>query len=357
MSTSVSVERFELRPGYSISRVIKGGWQLAGGHGSFNRDEAVADMERFVEQGVTTFDCADIYTGVEEMIGDAIDLIRRRAGNTAANKVQVHTKLVPDLDALANLQAHDIESIIDRSLARLRIDQLHLVQFYWWDMSVGDPLAAWHTLLSLRDKGKILHLGCTNWDETQMSKFVDHAQEDTHDMVSAQVQYSLLDARPSGVFSQWCRSHQVKIFCYGVLAGGFLTPRWLGVDDPGFQFDNRSLIKYRLIIEDFGGWPLFQQLLEVLADIAAAAACTLSAVAMRYMLDQPEVAAVIIGARTASNLDSTLSVFNLVLSSEDRQRIDAVLAQRTGPLGSVYELERDRNGPHGKIMKYNLNAE
>ena len=349
----MSVERFELRPGYSISRVIKGGWQLAGGHGSFNREDAVADMEQFVERGVTTFDCADIYTGVEEMIGDAVDSIRRQSGTVAAKQVQVHTKLVPDLDALATIKPQDIESIVDRSLARLRIDQLHLVQFYWWDRSIGDPLAAWDTLRTLRDKGKILHLGCTNWDQNAMSSFV----QDTQDMVSAQVQYSLLDARPIGDFTQWCGRNQVKIFCYGVLAGGFLTPHWLGKEDPGFQFENRSLIKYRLIIEDFGGWSLFQNLLTVLSDIAADSACTLSTVAMRYMLDQPEVAAIIIGARTAANLGSTLSVFDITLSAEDRQRIEEILAQRTGPQGAVYELEKDRNGPHGRIMKYNLNAE
>ena len=349
----MSVERFELRPGYSISRVIKGGWQLAGGHGAVNRDVAVVDMERFAACGVTTFDCADIYTGVEEMIGDAIDSIRCRQGNAAANRIQVHTKLVPDLDALAHIQARDIESIVDRSLARLRIDRLHLVQFYWWDTGIGDPLSAWGTLKLLRDKGKIQHLGCTNWDETKMSAFV----EDTQDLVSAQVQYSLLDARPSGGFSRWCQSHQVRIFCYGVLAGGFLTPPWLGKEDPGFQFDNRSLIKYRLIIEDFGGWSLFQQLLAVLSDIAASKGCTLSTIAIRYMLDQPDVAAVIIGARTASNLGSTLSVFDVILTSEDRRRIEGVLEQSGGPKGSVYELERDRSGPHGKIMKYNLNAE
>ena len=63
------VETTDLRPGHSISRVIKGGWQLAGDHGSVDRSAAILDMEAFVDAGITTFDCADIYTGVEEMIG------------------------------------------------------------------------------------------------------------------------------------------------------------------------------------------------------------------------------------------------------------------------------------------------
>ena len=64
--------------GYSISRLIKGGWHLAGDHGPVQPAQAIEDMARFVEAGITTFDCADIYTGVEQLIGDF-----RRADTTA----------------------------------------------------------------------------------------------------------------------------------------------------------------------------------------------------------------------------------------------------------------------------------
>ena len=59
----------ELVPGYVISRVIRGGWQLAGGHGAVDRQAVEGDLLAYYEAGITTFDCADIYTGVEEMIG------------------------------------------------------------------------------------------------------------------------------------------------------------------------------------------------------------------------------------------------------------------------------------------------
>ena len=72
-----TVPRFELAPGYTISRVLKGGWQLAGGHGPVEDAAALDDMDRFVEAGVTTFDCADIYTGVETLIGRWLE---RRSG-------------------------------------------------------------------------------------------------------------------------------------------------------------------------------------------------------------------------------------------------------------------------------------
>lgn len=352
LRTDPSVLRTELRPGYSISRIIKGGWQLAGGHGSFDRQQAIDDMLCFVENGITTFDCADIYTGVEAMIGEAVNELKRRSADPVEERIQVHTKLVPDLDRLATLTHADIEAIIDRSLKRLNLEQLHLVQFYWWDLSLGDPLGSLEVLKTLRRKGKIRYLGCTNWDETAMQAFV----ADDFDLVSAQVQYSLLDARPAGAFSNWCAGHDIQLFCYGVLAGGFLTEYWLDQPDPGFDFDNRSLVKYRLIIEDFGGWPLFQSLLAVLDRIARSHGVSIPAVAANVMLQQPAVAAVIIGARSAAHVDRTLASVHLSLSAAELGDIAAVTDQAEGPVGRVYELERDRNGPHGRIMKYNLNT-
>ena len=126
----MTAETAALAPGYEISRVIKGGWQLAGDHGPVDRSDAVRDMEAFLDAGIVTFDCADIYTGVEEMIGDFIADVRARRGSGVANRVQVHTKLVPDLGLLETIRPADIEAIIDRSLQRLQIERLHLVQFY-----------------------------------------------------------------------------------------------------------------------------------------------------------------------------------------------------------------------------------
>ena len=56
----MTVETADLRPGHRISRVIKGGWQLAGDHGEVRPAQAISDMEAFLDAGITTFDCADI---------------------------------------------------------------------------------------------------------------------------------------------------------------------------------------------------------------------------------------------------------------------------------------------------------
>ena len=339
-----------LRPGYAFAPVIKGGWQLAGDHGPVDRARAIADMERFLDAGITAFDCADIYVGVEEMIGEFIERVRRNRGQDAANAIKVHTKLVPDFDRLEETAPADIEAIVDRSMKRLRLQQLPLVQFYWWDLTRGHPYEVLSCLKDIQQKGKIGLLGATNWSEAAMQPFIDAG----FDLVSTQVQYSLLDSRPAGAFSHWCAENRMKLLCYGTLAGGFLGERWLGVDDPGYEFTNRSLVKYRLIIDEFGGWALFQELMNVLAAIARKHGVTIGAVASRWVLDRPQVGAVIIGARSAAHLAETNSIFDLRLDREDRAAIDAVLSRRRGPNGRIYELEGDKSGRHGRIMKYNL---
>ncbi|MEO6432500.1 MAG: aldo/keto reductase, partial [Sphingomicrobium sp.] len=129
---------------------------------------------------------------------------------------------------------------------------------------------------------------------------------------------------------------------------------WLGRSDPDGTLSNRSLIKYRLIIDECGGWDALQALLEVLAEVARRHDAPLSAVAARWVLDQPGVAAAIIGARHAGHLAATLAIDALRLSEADQAAIGAALPPR--PQGDVYALERDREGPHGRIMKYNLNT-
>ena len=83
------IDRFTLAEGYTISRVIKGGWQLSDGHSDRLSGDPVADMFAFVERGIDTFDCADIYTGVEALIGEFIAANQRRAEAAAPTERSV----------------------------------------------------------------------------------------------------------------------------------------------------------------------------------------------------------------------------------------------------------------------------
>ncbi len=347
---ATEIPKVTVRPAYSVSRIIKGGWQLAGDHGAVNADQAIADMVRFVDAGVTAFDCADIYAGVEDKIGRFRANLARTLGSDVLDGVRIHTKYVPDRDSLARLTLRDVEAGIDRSLMRLGMDRLDLVQFHWWDYAVPGHVEAVAHLCTLRDKGKIDLIGVTNFDAEHLAELCD-----TTDVASAQVQYSLLDRRASGDFAALARRKGVSLFAYGVLAGGFLTDVWLGRPDPGFDFGNRSLVKYRLVIEEFGGWVLFQDLLATLRAVADRHGCYISAIALRATLDSPDVAATIVGARYADRLPQTLRAFEVELTDGDRREIETVRGRSTGPQGPVYGLERDVAGRHGRIMKYNLN--
>ena len=345
------IPRHTLCDGYSLSRVIKGGWHLAGDHGSIDPAQAVKDMALFVEAGITTFDCADIYTGVEELIGQF-----RREYPALASQVQIHTKLVPDLSDLPSVDDRYVERIIDRSLQRLGMERLDLVQFHWWDFRVPRYIESALELERLRRAGKIARIGVTNFDTRRLKEVVAAGVP----VVSHQLQYSLLDDRPATSMINYCRSENIMLLCYGTVAGGFLSERWLGKTEPRCNGSaaptNRSLIKYQLIIDDFGGWDLFQQLLAVLARIAAKHATDVASVATRVMLDRPQVAAVIIGATNTAHLQAHTRAAALRLDAEDLTSITAVTDRRRGPQGDVYALERDRTGKHGQIMKYELNS-
>jgi aryl-alcohol dehydrogenase-like predicted oxidoreductase len=347
------MERFQLAPGYEISRVIRGGWQLAGGHGAVDRQAAIEHLIATAEAGITSFDCADIYTGVEEIIGTFRAEYGARHGAEALKRIRVHTKFVPDLAVLPTISKAYVEQVIDTSLKRLRAERLDLVQFHWWDYQIPGFLDAAGWLDELRREGKIERIGGTNFDASH----IDAMLEAGIPITSVQVQYSLIDDRPAHRMSAAAKRHGFHLLCYGTVAGGFVSDRWLGQVEPAEPLENRSLIKYKLIIEDAGGWDWFQALLEALRIVAGRHGSDIATVASRAVLDMPHVAGVIVGARNSAHLEANLAIGRLRLSDDDRATLAPVLAARTSIEGEVYALERDRTGRHGSIMKYNLNAE
>lgn len=345
------MQRIELAENYEISRVIRGGWQLAGGHGAISADEAVADMVAFADAGITAFDCADIYTGVEELIGRFRLRYRDLRGQDALDRIRIHTKFVPDLEVLPRINKAYVEGAIDISLKRLNLDCLDLVQFHWWDYAAPKWLETAQWLLELQYAGKISRVSGTNFDTDHVRAIIQSGVP----LTSIQLQYSLLDRRPEKQMVTLAADHGFSFLCSGTVAGGFLGDRWLGEPEPGHPLENRSLTKYKLIIDDFGGWDLFQHLLDTLRKVADRHQTDIATVASAAMLTKPGVAAVIVGARNRDHLKANLAISDLKLTEQDQADIDAVLAQAHDIDGDVYTLERDREGRHGMIMKYNLN--
>jgi aryl-alcohol dehydrogenase-like predicted oxidoreductase len=347
------VQRITLSPGYDISRVIRGGWQLSASHSQAVSDDPVGDMIAFADAGITTFDCADIYTGVEEAIGAFRASYLNLRGAEALARIRVHTKFVPDLDVLPRIGKAYVERVIDTSLRRLRVERLDIVQFHWWNYDIPRWLETAGWLEELRRAGKILRIGGTNFDTAHLMAM----RQAGVPMSSMQVQYSLLDRRPEKTLIRAALDNDVAIFCYGTVAGGFLGERWLGRPEPEAPLENRSLVKYKLIIDEFGGWALFQDLLRVLDGVAKKHGTDIATVASAWVLARPGVSAVIVGARNRAHLAANLRIAALTLGEEDISAIDMVLCRSHDLAGDVYALERDTAGRHGSIMKYNLNSE
>ncbi len=228
-----------------------------------------------------------------------------------------------------------------------------MVQFHFWDYNVPRYVETALYLVEMQKTGKIRRIGVTNFDVPRPKELIDAGVP----IVSNQVQYSILDQRPEHGMVKFCQQHGIKLLCYGTVAGGFLSERYLGVKEPKEPLENRSLIKYKLIIDDFGGWVLFQKLLTVLAKIAKKHGVSITNVATRYILDKPQIAGVIIGARNASHIQDNLKTFGFEFDKEDRALLANILSKAKKLTGDTYTLERDRQGKHGRIMKYNLNKD
>ena len=343
---SENPERIVLAEGLTVSRLTRGNWQLAAKHGpSIAPDVAIDGMRRFVEAGITNFDCADHYVGVEELIGAF-----RRAHPDLAKRLTVQTKIVPDRNVLQGIDRAALELIIDRARARLGMDALDLVQFHWWDYETPGYVDSMLWLADMQSEGKIRHLGVTNFDCRRLEEIVAADVP----VVSHQVQYSALDRRAENGMVDLCRANGIALQCYGALAGGFLSDTWRGRPVPDAAAD-RSQQKYRLMIDEYGGWESYQALLAVLASVAARHRVSVAAVATRYVLDRPGVATAIVGARTDRHLADILTVTALRLAPEDIAAIDAAARGAPGPAGDCYTLERDPDGPHTAMNWKNQN--
>jgi len=85
--------------------------------------------------------------------------------------------------------------------------------------------------------------------------------------MTTQNQYSIIDRRPESYLIPHILEKNIWLYCYGSLMGWLLSDRYLGVGRPQEPLENRSLRKYLRVIDDWGDWKLFQQLLQTLFQI------------------------------------------------------------------------------------------
>ena len=159
---------------HSFSTIIQGGWKLSHTYSALPGDtqSIVTGLLKAIDCGITSMDCGDIYTGVEQFYGKILRAHCNRGGKRS--DVQIFTKLVPDLEAIRANKVDEryIRSVVNRSLGRLGASYLDLVQFYWWDCSLPQYVNVVHWLGKLQQEGIIRNIGLTNFNVVQCQEIV-----------------------------------------------------------------------------------------------------------------------------------------------------------------------------------------
>ena len=316
------IERIELAPGLTISRVLTGLWQIA----DMERDgqeldikEASKAMTPYLEAGFTTFDMADHYGSSEKITG----FFKKEN----KSEVQLFTKWVPKPGVLSR---DEVRSAVQLSLDRMQMEQLDMLQFHAWNYADPVWLDGLFWLQELKEEGLIRHLGLTNVDTAHLRIAINSGIE----IVSNQVCFSLLDQRARGKMTELCLENGIKLLAFGTIAGGFLTDKWLKKPEPkAGNLKTWSQMKYKRFIDSAGGWGVFQELLTVLDELSKKYGVSMANVACRAMLDYPAVGGIIIGARLgkSEHIDDNKQLFKFALDSNDHGKIDFIL-KRFNPI-------------------------
>jgi aryl-alcohol dehydrogenase-like predicted oxidoreductase len=318
-----------------VSRTIQGYWQLAGGHGKYNKEDAIKNMEAHYNAGITTLDTADIYGPSEQIMGNFL--------KETPNAI-VCTKFCC-FRYLEEIDMKQVRTRVKDACQRLQVDKIPLIQFFWSDYNVKRYIDVALMLTSLKDEGLIGEIGATNFDLIRLKQLKDAGVP----IVSNQVQLSCIDQRPvqSGM-ADWCADNGVGLIAFGTVASGILSDKYLGRGPPTQEEKNTASMRmYSKTVERFGDWKLFQELLETINDIAKdireSGRCkdvTISNIAQRYILDTKSVAAVLVGVRNTNHIDDNIRTHSFRLTDGEIEAIRSIVAKRSGPKGDVWDIER-----------------
>jgi aryl-alcohol dehydrogenase (NADP+) len=304
-------------------------------------DEATshAILDRFVEEGGTFIDTADVYTrgASEEIIGRWLAARGGVEGLTIATKARFPMSDDP-ADRGAG-RAH-LERAVDASLSRLGIDAIDLYQIHAWDPET--PLE--ETLATLNDlvaAGKIRFAGVSNFTGWQLQRAVLTARyEGWAPIVSLQPKYSLLSRDIELELLPLCLDQNIGLLPWSPLGGGWLTGKYtpaarpVGATRLG-ENPSRGIEAYDLRNTD-RTWAI----LDVVRAVATARGTTMGQVSLNWVRGRPGVTSVLLGARTVDQLIDNLTA----LSWELNENEVSVLNEVSAPGIPIY--------PHGFMEAY-----
>ena len=308
----------QLADGLEISRVVTGLWQIA----DMERDGTTLDpmatskyMQPYLDAGLTSFDMADHYGSSEIIAGTFKNSLDDK------NQVQLFTKWVPKPGKITQ---EDVREAVNTALDRMQQSSIDLMQFHAWYYPDASWLDGLFYLKELQEEGLIKHIGVTNFDAAHLRI----ALASGIPIVSNQICHSLIDQRAMGKMADVCKEYGVKLLAFGTLAGGFLTDKWLGKPEPSKEaLTTWSQMKYKRFIDAAGGWQPYQNVLQTIKNIAKKHHASIANIATRYILENPAVAAVIVGARLgkSEHIQDNRNMLDINLDSADLDAIKTAL--------------------------------
>lgn len=332
------------RSGLRVS-VLTMGTMTFGGKGRFAKvgatgvDEARRQVDMCLDAGVNLIDTADVYSeGVsEEIVGEVLK--GRRDRMLVATKVRMTMGPGPND---AGLSRHHIISGCEASLRRLGMDHIDLYQVHEWDglTPLEETLEALDHLVR---SGKVRYVGCSNYSGWQLLKALGVAERDRLPrFVSQQIYYSLQSRDAEYEIIPACVDQGLGVLVWSPLAGGLLTGKYRRGQEP--PAGSRHLT-------DWNEPPVHDEerlydIVELLVEIGAAHGVSAAQVALAYLLGRPGVTSLVVGAKTAEQLADNLAAAELVLTDDERDRLERASRQRLlYPYWHQVRTARDRLGP------------
>lgn len=307
-----------------VSRIGLGTWAIGGWMwGGTDEARSIETIRGAVQGGINLIDTAPVYGfgRSEEIVGKALEGIRDQA--VIATKVALEW---PNEEVRRNASAARIRQEVEDSLRRLRTDRIDLYQVHWPDPQVPHEETA-RELERLRQEGKILAIGVSNYSPEQLEAFRQFANLST-----VQPPYNLFERAIEADVLPYAQRHGLVVLAYGALCRGLLSGRM----NAETRFDGDDL---RQGDPKFQA-PRFAQYLTAVEALTAFArerhGKSVLALAVRWILDQgPTIA--LWGARKPEQLQGLDEAFGWQLSAEDLAAIDALLAEHVkDPVGPEF---------------------
>ena len=293
----------------------KGYWTAIG---QLDQEPVDQLIKRSIDAGINFIDTANVYSeGLsEEMTGNAIrNLGLKRDELITATKVRGQMGAQPNQTGLS--RGHIFQQV-DESLKRLNVDYIDLYQIHGFDPFV--PLE--ETLRALDDivcSGRVRYIGCSNLAAWQIMKALAYSEHQRlAKFVSLQAYYTIAGRDLEREIIPLLLDQQVGLMVWSPLAGGLLSGKY-GRDQDGPEGSRRV---------DFDFPPVNKErafdIIDVMRPMAEAKNISVARLALAWLLDQPAVTSVIIGAKKMEQLEDNLAAVDVTLTEDERQQLNEV---------------------------------